>query len=148
MPRVDSGLAGPKFGATHVWASSRSPCFLTAQNGNCTENSWLENGKRTQNLGRKNFPDSAEHHEQAWLSLEFCRLSDLFCRLTSSGRCRPKTICKIADEPSLEVTARQRITFAGVMHDRCHNVSGNVCHKSHFVRENGLLLRLPLNWHM
>jgi hypothetical protein len=56
MPRVASGLAGPKFRATHVWASSQSSCFPTAHDGNCTQNSW-----------RENLPDSAEHDSRAVL---------------------------------------------------------------------------------
>jgi hypothetical protein len=45
------------------------------------------------------------------------------CRLTCPERCRLKTICKIADQQSVEVTARQRINFEGVIHDRCHQMS-------------------------
>jgi hypothetical protein len=37
MPRVASGLAGSKFGATHVWASSQSSSFPTEQKINCTQ---------------------------------------------------------------------------------------------------------------
>jgi hypothetical protein len=48
--------------------------------------------------------------------MEFCRLSDFFCSLTYPGRCRLKKIGRIADESSVEATARQRINFAGFIH--------------------------------
>jgi hypothetical protein len=54
MPRVASGLAGPKFGATPVWASSQSSSFPTAQKKSIAPK-----------LMAGNLPESAEHDSQA-----------------------------------------------------------------------------------
>jgi hypothetical protein len=55
MPRVASGLAGPKFRGTHVWAreSSQSSCVPTAQDGNGTQNSWREMAGEPKTYGGK-----------------------------------------------------------------------------------------------